>query len=433
MPLAAPGETLRPEAQEEVDLLGRDAAHRFLARDEPLLRERDGDAHGRLGRALGVARLQHPQASALDGEFHVLHVAVVALEPPAGRGELPPDPRHLRRERRDGLRRARAGHHVLALRVREPVALDLRLAGGHVARGDHARARAGAEVAEHHRLDVHGGAQVVRDAGGVAVVDRALAVPRAEDGRDGLAQLHERILRKIPPRPLADDRAELGRDRLQVGRGEVRVVGDAPTLAQAREHRLERLVGNAHHDGGEHLHEAPVGVGHEALVARRLREPLGHGVVEPDVEHRVHHAGHRELRAGAARDEERALRIAELAAGLPFDLRERGEDLLPHPPGESSRREEGIARLRADDEARGHRKAEPRHLREVRALAAEEVALRGAAFPEQVDPLVGPSDGRLLPRGCWHGAPFDRARPPPAGTGDARLRLPWCARPRPRV
>ena len=74
--------------QEEVDLLGRDPAHGLLAGDQPLVGHVDGDAHGRLGGALAVAGLQHPELAALDGELHVLHVAVVRSRRRGDRREL---------------------------------------------------------------------------------------------------------------------------------------------------------------------------------------------------------------------------------------------------------------------------------------------------------------------------------------------------------
>ena len=49
-------------------------------RDEAFARHVDGDAQRGFGGALAAARLQHPELAALDGEFHVLHVAVMALE-----------------------------------------------------------------------------------------------------------------------------------------------------------------------------------------------------------------------------------------------------------------------------------------------------------------------------------------------------------------
>ena len=51
-------------------------------------------------------------------------------------------------------------------------------------------------VAEHHRLHVHRGAEVVADALAHAVGDGAGAVPAPEHRLDGAAQLHRRVLRE---------------------------------------------------------------------------------------------------------------------------------------------------------------------------------------------------------------------------------------------
>src|SRR3972149_2914918 len=66
--------------QVEVDLIGLDALDGRLAGDQLLAHHVDSDAHFGLGRALGVARLQHPQLAALDGELDILDVVVVPLE-----------------------------------------------------------------------------------------------------------------------------------------------------------------------------------------------------------------------------------------------------------------------------------------------------------------------------------------------------------------
>jgi hypothetical protein len=147
-PTAAPGETLRPTGherspaggsahrsggelrmQKEVDLLRRHPQHRLLAADQPLLGHVDGDADGGLRRALGVARLQHPELAALDGELDVLHVAVVALELGADRLELGVGDRHQLLEPLDRLGLPDAGDDVLALGVDQEVAFDVGLAG----------------------------------------------------------------------------------------------------------------------------------------------------------------------------------------------------------------------------------------------------------------------------------------------------------------
>ena len=91
---------------------------------------------------------------------------------------------------------ADAGHDVLALGVHEEVAVGLVLAGGGVAGEADAGAGVVVAVAEHHRLHVDGGAEVVADALADAVGDGAGAVPRAEHGLDGAAELVGRVLRE---------------------------------------------------------------------------------------------------------------------------------------------------------------------------------------------------------------------------------------------
>ena len=68
-------------------------------------------------------------------------------------------------------------------------------------------------------------------------------------------------------------------------------------------------------------------------VAADLDQRLGDLMVEADVEDGVHHARHRELGAGAARDEQRVGGITELLAGLLLDMGERLGHLVPHAVG----------------------------------------------------------------------------------------------------
>jgi hypothetical protein len=118
-----------------------DAQHRFVLSDQAFVGKLDRDAQRRLGGALAVARLQHPQLALLHREFQVLHVAVVALKRVVdarklgigiGQGVL-----HRRlvgasflpRRLADLLRRADAGDHVLALSIDEEFTVQLALAG----------------------------------------------------------------------------------------------------------------------------------------------------------------------------------------------------------------------------------------------------------------------------------------------------------------
>src|SRR5690606_37336544 len=135
----------------------------------------------------------------LNGELDVLHIAVVTLEclrdlvqrfP--GLGGVLGKVVHL-----DG--RAGTGDNVLTLRVEQVLAEEVLLAGRGVAGERYAGAGVPANVAEDHRLHVDARAEVVGDAGGVAVVDGALAVPGLKDGLNSQTKLLPRILREFAP------------------------------------------------------------------------------------------------------------------------------------------------------------------------------------------------------------------------------------------
>ncbi|MEN3379835.1 MAG: pyruvate, orthophosphate dikinase, partial [Hyphomicrobiales bacterium] len=134
--------------------------------------------------------------AALDGEFHVLHVAIMAFQPLGDTPELGIGLRHggfeRRRMRAGGnarrlgqiLRRADAGDHVLALRVDEEFAVKQLLARRGIARERNAGRRGVAHIAEHHGLDVDGGAPALRNAVQAAIRIGARIHPRTEHRAD---------------------------------------------------------------------------------------------------------------------------------------------------------------------------------------------------------------------------------------------------------
>ena len=155
---------------------------------------------------------------------------------------------------------------------------------------------------------------------------------------------------------------------------------------------LEAVVIDAEYDAAEHLDEAAIAVPGEAAVARCRFQSAHRLVVQAEVEHRIHHAGHRHARARTYRDEQWLGRIAEVQADGLLDPRQGAAYL-----GVEIIRVfaaivvEGRAKISGDGETGRHRQADPGHLREVRPLAAEQVAHFGAALvmagPEVIDPL----------------------------------------------
>jgi hypothetical protein len=112
-----------------------DATDGLFFRDQPLVHHLDGNAHGGTRRAFAGAGLQHPQLAALDSEFDILQILIVLFEAFADLAEFDKSLRHQLFHRRlfgagrepaflgDRLRRADAGHDILALRIGEKFAV----------------------------------------------------------------------------------------------------------------------------------------------------------------------------------------------------------------------------------------------------------------------------------------------------------------------
>ncbi len=276
------------------ELVAGDPGDGLVHRDEALVDELSGDAERGRRRALADPRLQHPELAALDGELDVAQVAVVVLQhfhdPQQLVVRVPVDVLQLLQ--RD--RVADPGHHVLALGVLQVVAVDALLSRAGVTGEGDAGAGVVAVVAEDHGHDVHGSAEVGGDALLAAVEDGARGVPRVEDGHDGQAHLLARVGREVLACLLADDPLVGLHQPLQLARVQVGVL--APAL-QRVERPFEQVAVDAEHGLAEHLDEPAVGVPGEAVVAAGLLgQPVDGLVVEPDVEHGLHHPRHGELR-----------------------------------------------------------------------------------------------------------------------------------------
>ena len=382
-----------------------DAGHRFLFCYQFLLRQFDGDAQRGLPGALAIARLQHPQLALLDGEFEILHVAVMLFELGVDAKQFSESLRQRRLHRRlvgrgflarglgDLLRRADAGDHVLALGVDQKLAVEFFLAGRGIAREGDAGGRGLAHISEHHGLHVDRGAPAFRNAVQAAIGDGALIHPRAEHRAYGAPQLRVRVLRER----LAGfflDTLLVARDDLGPVLGvEIGVERVAVAVLMVVEDFLEVMMADAEHDVGIHGDEAAVAVLGETPVAGLFRERIYRDVVEAEIEHGVHHAGHRGARARAHRNQQGIFGVAEFFPGDAADFLERGLDLRLQALriGFAVLVEIG-ADVGGDGKAGRHRQAEVRHFGKPRAFAAEEVAHAGAGFrfaaAEGIDPLA---------------------------------------------
>ena len=143
-------------------------------------------------------------------------------------------------------------------------------------------------------------------------------------------------------------------------------------LLDAVEDVLELLLGNIQHHVAEHLDQAAIGVIRKAGIAAALGQRFDGLVVEAEVQNRVHHAGHRELRARADGNQQRILAGAELlplqlfqpvkrCVHFGIDLR---ADLSAHV---------FAAGLGLNGESRRHRQSGVGHLGQACALAAQNI------------------------------------------------------------
>ena len=382
-------DALRVESrvQQLLEQLGVDAQQRLLTRDQFLGEHVDRRLDHRRGVHLAVTGLQAIQRAFLDRELVVLHLLVVRLERVPERDELLVLRGHLFLHAGERLRRADAGHDVLTLRVGQVFAEHLVFAGARVAREAHAGRAVVALVAEHHRADVDGRAvrHVRRDVKLAAVVDGALAHPRAEHGLDGQFQLLHDVLREVAPGLPAHDGEEMFADFLQVLRREPDVRLDAGAGLDFVEVLVEMLIGNAESDLAEQLNEAAVRVVGKALVAGLLDEARKRLGVEPEVQNRVHHAGHRHRGTGSHGDQQRVAAAPEGLAGRVFERLDLGGDRVHQAVRQRVLLEIVQAGFRRYDKSGRDVNADLRHFAKVCTLAAQELLVLAVAVIERVN------------------------------------------------
>ena len=394
----------REERQQELRQVARgDALDRGLLVDQLLLDHLDGDADGGLRGALAGAGLQHEELAVLDGELDVLHVLVVLLELGADLHQVRVRLREALLHHRDRLGGADAGDDVLALRVHEELAVEDVLTRGVVAGEGDAGAGVLAHVAVGHRLHVDRGAVEALDLLDAAVLDRAVAVPRAEHGLDGVLELQQRVLREVGADLVLVDLLVLGDELDEAFGRDLGVFLDAVLGLDRAERVLELVVVDAHDDVAEHVDQAAVRVVGEARVARALREALDGLVGEAEVEDGVHHAGHRDGGAGAHADEQRVRVGAELLAELLLEHLDVLLDIVHQALRQlAAAVVVGGAGVGGDGESGRNGQADRDHVGEVRALAAEEHLLAGVALAlrlaEVEDHLADRLGGGLLRR-----------------------------------
>ena len=162
-------------------------------------------------------------------------------------------------------------------------------------------------------------------------------------------------------------------DFLQIAGRHIRVPGRAQALLGLVQVGLERLARQTEHDAAVGAQETAVGVEGKAPVPAPLRETQDCPVVQPQIEDRLHHPGHRASRPGSDGNQQRIALVAEAA---PDDALQ-ALDAPPELPADGALEslaaafQVEIAHRGADDEPGGDGQTDAGHLGEVRAFAAE--------------------------------------------------------------
>ena len=91
-------------------------------------------------------------------------------------------------------------------------------------------------------------------------------------------------------------------------------------LLLAVEDFVEFVFLDVEHHVAEHLNQAAIGVISEARIVAELGKRLDALIVQAEIENRVHHAGHGELRARTHADQQRILAFAEFLSLQFFKL-----------------------------------------------------------------------------------------------------------------
>ena len=377
--------------EQGVEVAGLDHGDRLLLVDHTLVDEVAGDLESSLRGTLTAAALEHVELAVLDGELHILHVAVVILEQVADLDEVSVGLGELRLHLGDGHRGADAGDDVLALGVGQELAHELLFAGGGVTGEGNAGTGILIQVAEDHRHDVDGSTPGIGNIIVAAIDVRARVVPGAEHGANGLVQLGLGVGGEVLADLLLILGLELLGELLEVGRGQLNVELDAALFLHRVDELLKVLLAHFHNDIGEHLDEAAIRVVNEALEVG-IGVACDHSgndlVVQTEVQDGVHHAGHGSACAGTDGDEQGVLQIAELLAVNFFHLADEFHDL----------RHDLVVDLAAvlivlsaglggDGETLGNGQTDVGHLSKVRALAAQKLTHARVTFREQIDIL----------------------------------------------
>ena len=306
--------------KEHVERLGVDLHKCFLFGDHAFVDKVAGDLDSRRRGTLTVTGLKHVKFFVFNGEFHILHVAIVVFENLADVLELFINFGEYFRHFSDRHRSSYARNDVFALRVGKEFAHKSFFAGSGVTSERNARSAIVAHVAERHHLYVDGGTPTVRDVVVHTIDVRSGVVPTSEYGFDRFEKLNLRVGREIAAELFFVFRLELICKSFKVVCVEFYVERNAFLLFHFVDKFFKIFLADFHNYVGEHLNESSVAVPRPSGVAGLLRQYFYYFFVQAEVKNGIHHTGHGRSRTRTDGNEKGVFEIAEFFTGDFFHL-----------------------------------------------------------------------------------------------------------------
>ncbi len=302
--------------QQQFDQLVRADAHDggvFV--DQAFFIHIHGHFNGRNAVALADAALEHIKCTAFDSKLDVLHVFVMLFEFAFVTVQFFVQVRHERTERGqvlalcvfgeiiDRRRRTDTRYHVFALCIYQVFAVKMVVAVARVAGECHTGSGVGTHVAEHHSLHVDGRTPVAGYFFNAAVFNGSFTVPAAEYGADTTPELVHGIFRETYSEHVFHRFFKHDDQCVEVFGSQIRVAGISVLFLDGFEFFFQdfpdtfsvfgvQAGGFFHHHVGIHHDEAAVCVVSKPFITGLGNEPLDRIVVEADIQHGIHHAGH---------------------------------------------------------------------------------------------------------------------------------------------
>jgi hypothetical protein len=238
------------------------------------------------------------------------------------------------------------------------------------------------------------------DAARAAVTDRLRALPRADHRQRCGLELLQRILREGGAGMFLEQAEEIAGKRSQAEKIDLARAGGTALGQTGVKPRGKGVRRTFMHHLGEALHQAPVAVPGQTRIAGTADDRLDSDIVDPDIEHGLHHSGHRHRGAATHRDQQRPAAAAEVQPALALDV----TDAFGQRIAQLGRRAAGRLQKMAGEAGRQnkslrHRQTGSSHGRQVAGLEAH--LLDTAGLGDRI-PGADEEQGARRCRACVH-------------------------------